>query len=310
MNTRFLALLLLIVLCLSLAACGGTSPAPATSPIAWMIEPVSSPSANPQILRVISMDGTEIPARASKNALDLLIMGSQPDYGGLALDQFYADIKPFLRDVFGGSSAIGGTGYSTPFNYYVTDYEYGGATPTGSTCNPGLPPNWAPAQNTAVSDLPAWDCNIALSTASVSLNLGLIIHRRNLQDKSKYNLFSSEFNSYAAILHELSHAAFVMSDEANAPSAGRFATKHYPNIYNHLNSQSPSTCNGICPGKCSQIGTTVNYRCQPTSDKTNLMHFQPQPTPGVNTGWDSYGYEFDSVNRLQYIYDLCTAGEC
>ena len=104
----------------------------------------------------------------------------------------------------------------------MTDYEYSQVIPASEDkCDPGLPPDWASESNVKY-DGPAWGCNIALSTApELLLNIGFIVHGGNVQDKSKFNLFSAEYNSYAAILHELSHAAFVMSDEAPT-GEGRF----------------------------------------------------------------------------------------
>lgn len=314
MTVHSLTRLLALLLCLSLVACGGAAtappapaPAPTTSTIVWTTLRVTTPGAVPQVQRITSVDGTAIPTLARPNGLDLLIMGSGlgADYGNRSLTEFYDDVKPLLRDVFGSANALQSSGYKSPLQYYVTDYEYPQATPTGTGCNPGLPASWAPEKNTPVNDMPAWDCNIAVSTAHVSLNLGMIIHRQSVQDRSKYNLFSSEYNSYAAILHELSHAAFVMSDEADALGAARFGPAHDPNVY-----KNDGGCNGTCPGQCQKIGTTIYYRCVPSSDATNLMYFMPQPTPGVNTGWNNYQYQFGSANRLQYIYGLCQQGEC
>lgn len=301
------------------AACspGAVAPpvAPATSAVgeeseavSWQLESIGQLGNTFDVMRIAMVNNDALPIAARQYTFDLLIVGSGAgqDYGSEPLNDFYDDVKPFVRDVFGNANAHGNSAYSTPFSYYVTDYEYPGPTPTDSaSCNPGLPSSWAPAQNTPVADMPAWDCNIALSTASVSLNLGMIVHRESVQDRSKYNLFSSEYNSYAAILHELSHAAYVMSDEAEAMGAGRFRPVHHPNIY--LND---STCAGDCPSSCMRIGVSVWYRCQPADDSTNLMFFFPQPTPGANDGWDAYELKFASQDRLQYLHAECNRGRC
>lgn len=337
MTTRISLLNIATILSILLAACGG-SPAPAPAPasvsncplvpppsallptpasassISWTLQSVPASGSTHQVRRVSAIGGMTIPTRSYETSLDLLIMGSSlaADYGSASLNAFYTDVKPFLYVVFGSGNVLGASGYASPFSYYVTDFEYDQATPAGTTCNPGLPAAWVPSPNTPVSDLPAWDCNIALSTAgSVSLNLGMIVHRQNTQDRSKFNLFSSEYNSYAAILHELSHAAFVMSDEypppgVSGPPGGYFSPPTYPNVY-----LGDSSCGGICSGSsCVKVGISSYYRCQPADDATNLMYFSPQPTPGDNGLWNLFQHQCASRDRLDYIYGLCSSGGC
>ena len=304
-TTFWLALSLFLVTTLLLSACNGPKPS-----IDWKLDALSTPGATPQLYRIAEVEGTSIPTRPVTQTLDLLILGCSSDYGSESLDTFYGDVKPFMHEVFGAPNILGDTGsYAAPFSYYVTDHKYPQPTPMpGNTCNPGLPASWAPSTpNTPVNNLPAWDCNIALSTAGISLNLGFIVHRVNVQDSNKFNMFSSEYNSYAAILHELSHAAFVMSDEAPT-GAGRFLPDDHPNIY------LASNCNGVCSGNCGSISNTIYRRCvptpSPTADATNVMYFYPQPTPGDNSTWNDYQYYFGSVQRLQYIYTTCANGGC
>jgi hypothetical protein len=218
-----------------------------------------------------------------------------------------------MNTVFGASNVLGSGPFGSRLNYYVTDRQYPHPTPQGGDeCYPGLPDIWAPTTPTNVPDMnaPAWNCNIALSTAGVGLNLGLIVHRTPAPDRNKQNLFSSEYNSYAAILHEMSHAAFAMADEAPA-GRGRFRPADHPNVFR--TSDELSACQAACPGHCGDIDSTYS-RCiptpSPTADQGNLMWFFPPPAPGDNATWDQYRYHFQSIDRLDHIMDICQSGGC
>jgi len=258
-------------------------------------------------------------------ALDLVFIPS-PDYTSDSSTLFAEHVQAIIQAVFGVKNALNRQDMYTdpirPFAFYVTDYHYAQNTSQNGKCNPGLPIEWAPSEgNLEDIDLPAWDCNIALSTAGVELDLGFIVHQKSEPDRNRFNLFSSEYNSYAAILHELSHAAFVMSDEAPSPdNSGRFQPKHFPNVYTNV---IKKTCEDICGTSCVEIkklnsngqleqAASGFYRCAPSGplDATNLMYFYPQPQPGNNATWSEYDYEYSSSDRLQYIYEKCNAAKC
>lgn len=270
----------------------------------WKLLPVSN---SPETFRIIEVGGTPFKTYGDPTkTLDLLIMNS-PDYEDP--EDFYGDVQPMVGEVFGSPNVLdSGLEQRFPFNYYVTSFQYPADTPQNSLCLPRHP---VPQSNTLEPsvNMPTWNCNIALSTIGangVSLNLGLIIHRGDITDSSQFNLFSSEHNSYATILHELSHAAFAMSDEYKGP-AGKFHPLDSPNVYL---TKKKSSCDAACPNKCLPIEDTDLYRCKPADDTTNLMYFFPQPTPGANAGWSNYQYHFSSYGRLKYIYGECAKGEC
>lgn len=280
--------------------------------LTWSLLPIYD---SPEIFRVREIYGkvegipyTNFTYHHPKKALDLLIMNS-PDYEDP--EDFYNDVRPMMHEVFGIRNVLDfDPAARFPFNYYVTSFQYPALTPEeqNSLCLPRapVPPSNTPGPNV---HLPAWNCNIALSTIGtngVSLDLGLIIHKGDIQDSSQFNLFSSEHNSYATILHELSHAAFAMSDEYKG-LAGKFHPKNHPNVYRTKNK---SSCDAACPNKCVPIEDTDLYRCKPADDTTNLMYFFSQPTPGANAGWSDYRYHFSSEDRLKYIYGECAKGEC
>jgi hypothetical protein len=334
-HIRYVALLILgfVLMTILLATCGGAPPAaappasgsapPAPTPtISWALTPVANftdpaTGTSHQLLRVGNVAGVALPTTGPQQALDILIMGagsctdssSNPcGYENKTLAQFYEDVKPFMRDVFGAANVLGAGPYDGPFNFYVTDYEYSQATPAGGKCDLGLPPEWASEPNFSY-DGPAFDCSIALSTApstaAPELNIGFIVHRGNVPDRNKFSLFSAEYNSYAAILHELSHAAFVMSDEAPI-AAGRFFPTSYPNLYN--GTCPPNSCAG---GSCESIGSGYSHCTGAAGNDTNLMYFATPVPPGSNSGWGSYGYQFASIDRLNYIYtEKCAKGLC
>jgi hypothetical protein len=270
----------------------------------WKLLPVSN---SPETFRIIEVRGTSFKDHADPTkALDLLIMNS-PDYK--APGDFYSDVQPMMYEVFGIRNVLDfDPAARFPFNYYVTSFQYSALTPVkqNSLCLPRKP---VPQSNTLVPsvNMPTWNCNIALSTIGtngVSLDLGLIIHRGDIGDSSQFNLFSSEHNSYATILHELSHAAFAMSDEYKGPH-GKFHPLDSPNVY-----RTKTRCDEACPNICVPIEDTDLYRCKPADDTTNLMYFFPQPDPGINEGWRKYQYYFPSNGRLKYIYGECAKGEC
>jgi hypothetical protein len=329
------AILLLLLLVVACSATVETVPIEVNSAGWRMRELLSVPSA--AVYEIGAVGDQELPAYrncANENdlkqpsyecALDLLFVPS-PDYTRPTAARFVEHLQVIIRDVFGAGNALNRPGLYAdpfrPFRFYVTDYRYETNTPQPGKCHPGLPPEWAPAeQNLGDVDLPAFDCNLALSTAGVELNLGLIIHQQPVPDRSRFNLFSSDYNSYAAVLHELSHAAFVMSDEAPSPdNSGRFQPKHYPNVYANVLRQA---CEAVCGTSCVEIKqwtSTVGeasapsgfFRCQPPApiDTANLMYFYPQPAPGDNATWMEYRYQYASTDRLQYIYEKCNNAQC
>lgn len=272
----------------------------------WDLVPISN---SPETFRITEVGGTPFRQHADpRKALDLLIMNS-PDYKDA--EDFYRDVRPMVGEVFGSpKSRLNKLDFDPdarfPFNYYVTSFQYPADTPQNSLC---LPRHVVPRSNTLEPSvhMPTWNCNIALSTIGeigVSLDLGLIIHRGDIGDSSQFNLFSSEHNSYATILHELSHAAFAMSDEYKGPH-GKFHPLDSPNVY-----RTKTSCDAACPNKCVPIEDTDLYRCKPADDTTNLMYFFPQPDPGINEGWRKYQYYFPSNGRLKYIYGECAKGVC
>jgi hypothetical protein len=177
-------------------------------------------------------------------------------------------------------------------------------------------------------ELPAWDCNLALSTAGVELDVGFVVHTQQITDRNRYNLFTAEYNSYAAILHELSHAAFVMSDEApSVLESGRFLTTVYPNVFSIQIPGQQALCESTCAeygGQCVDIPRIDQdkkviqeksgyARCEMEGQDTNennLLYFNPQPNPGGNENWWNYDYYFEAVKRLDYIYRLCNQAKC
>ena len=296
-------------------ACGGTTcvriaPPTPTPTISWTLEWVASftdPSTGTtyQLRRIGQVVGIALPTPEPEKALDILIMGagSCTDSSGNPC-QLYEVVKPFMRDVFGAPNVLGAAPYGGPFNFYVTDYKYSQAIPASEDkCDPGLPNGWVPSPNYSY-DGPAFDCNIALGSAAPHLNLGFIVHGGNVQDKNRLNLFSAEYNSYAAILHELSHAAFVMSDEAPT-GAGHFFPTSYPNLYN-----GPCPSSACATPSCESIGSGFSHCTGAAGNDTNLMYFATPVPPGSNNGWGNYVYQFASINRLAHIYQLCTNGDC
>ena len=212
-----------------------------------------------------------------------------------------------------------------PFQFYATEYRYQGTTPGGGQCNPGLPGEWAPSQSNGRDvNAPAWDCNLALSTAATELDLGFILHKGDLTDRNRYNLFSSEYNSYAAIIHELSHATFAMSDEApSTVQGGVFFPKIHPNVFSDeancelACTSHQSKCVGIpkveANGKINPNTQSGLFRCSSSAkdNEINIMYFYPQPKPGNNQSWGTYNYLYTAFDRLRHIFnDWCNQGRC
>ena len=332
-----------LVLLLLVTACSDSIDTIEIGDAGWELEAVGLPVA--ELYRILSVQDTDMPTYldcadaqnqkqpSSRCSLDLLFMPS-PDYAGATEADFSEHVQRIITDVFGSESPLNRhSGYGQPlrpFSFLVTEFRYPENTPASGACSPGLPAEWVPSEpDLADVDLPAWDCNIALSTAGVELDVGFIVHTDPENDRNRYNLFSAEYNSYAAILHELSHAAFVMSDEAPSPlESGRFLTTSFPNVFSVQSQEQRAVCDATCAeydSECVDIpridrdgqiieGQSVYARCEASAESVgterNLLHFAPQPAPGENEDWSDYDYFFEAVKRLDYIYRICNRAEC
>jgi hypothetical protein len=332
-----------LALLLLTSACSDSVETIELSDSGWELEAIGLPVA--ELYKILSVQQTDMPTYndcadaqnqkqpSSRCSLDLLFMPS-PDYAGDAEIDFSEHVQQIITDVFGSESPLNRhTGYGQPlrpFSFFVTEFRYPENTPASGACSPGLPEEWVPPEpNLADVDLPAWDCNVALGTAGVELDVGFIVHIEPENDRNRYNLFSSEYNSYAAILHELSHAAFVMSDEApSALESGRFLTHSYPNVFSVQSQEQQAFCEATCAAHdsvCVGIpridrngeiieGQSIYARCgvpdESEGEENNLLFFYPQPLPGENDNWADYDYFFEAVNRLDYIYRICNRAGC
>jgi hypothetical protein len=334
----------MVVVLLTVPACAGRRDTIAVNEEGWQIQDLGLPVA--QIFEIVAVgdqrmptyndcaDADGRPRAASQCALDLIFVAS-PDYRG-AMEQRYAGhVQEIILNVFGVPNSLNRNGNFgqplRPFRFYATEYRYPDTTLAGTTgCSPGLPSAWVPGSDTVDPEAPSWDCNLALSTAGVELNVGFVMHTAPLYDRSRYNLFTAEYNSYAAILHELAHATFVLPDEGPfAPSETglRWILKEFANIFLVSNAAQRAACEQTCAetyrGHCVDIffldaaGELTNHptnfaRCEAAEGESasNLMYFYPQPAPGENEHWAEFAFYYGAANRTQYIYDKCRRAAC
>lgn len=334
----------LVLVALTSTACGSGIELISVNEAGWLIDRLNIPTA--EVFTVLEVAGQRMPTYndcsdengqprpASQCALDLIFVAS-PDYRGPDEALYTTHVQDIILNVFGKPNSLnrhGGFGQALrPFRFYVTEYRHSStALSGGDGCSPGLPGDWAPGSDQVDRDAPAWDCNIALSTAGVELNVGFVMHIQPLYDRSRYNLFTAEYNSYAAILHELSHATFVMPDEGPlAPSEGglRWVLKEFTNLFLVTNAEQRAACEQTCAetyrGQCVDIffldatglltSRPTNFaRCQVVEGESdsNLMYFYPQPAPGENETWATFDFYHGAVGRTQYIFDKCGKAQC
>lgn len=342
MARRFRVHILLVVLSLFLAsACSDSIETVKVNPYGWQIEAAGIPVA--EVYEIHSVGDLRMPTYSdcaneegesrspNECALNLIFLAS-PDYDDSSATDYGEHVQAIIRDVFGAPNPLNRNAtYGQrlrPFKFYATEYRYAAATPRKG-CDFGLPVEWAPSSSNGRDvDAPAWDCNLALSTASVELDVGFVMHKADLPDLNKYNLFSSEYNSYATILHELSHAAFAMSDEApSVVQGGAFFPRDYPNIFHAQNERA------LCEVACKKYASScidipkvdrdgqildasqsgfLHCSLSPEEDASNLMYFFPQPLPGDNANWaDRFDYRYASIERLRYIFNAwCNLARC
>jgi hypothetical protein len=320
--------LILLLSVLIVAACSDTLETVKVNELGWQIEALGLPVA--ELFAIHAVGNLRMPtyndctneegnARSPHECSLSMVFLASPDYG--SNDNSYSEhVQTILGAVFGARNMINRNGaYGNrlrPFSFYATEYRYDETTPIAGECNPGLPVEWAPAQSNGRDvNVPAWDCNLALSTAAVEVDIGLVIHKTDLPDRNRYNLFSSEYNSYAAIMHELSHATFAMSDEApSALQGGAFFPEKYPNIFRMRDQRAQ--CELVCQqyqSSCVDIpkvdreGAIIPasqsgfLHCSTAADDDirNLMYFYPQPTPGDNQEWaDRFDYRYLGVRSF------------
>lgn len=329
--------LLTLLLCSAVVACGSrvdvpislAEPAPAVHPsdgtVAWKLTPVVAHADGSRVDRIESINDVPLKSFAENRALDLLILGSghELDYPESASQTLFQDIFQLVATLFTGPSPnlLGAGPGGQALNIYVTDHRYGAelngepaALPVDdeTQCDLGLPKEWVPNDGEANYHGPAWDCNVALSTGNMALNLGLIIHRQPLTDRQRANLVSSEYNSFTTVLHELSHAAFAISDEYDG--GGHFETADFPNVFRRESPDGnhPRCSPEQCAGRCQQISANSLYeRCVDLNEaefnRFNLMNAVRSDGPE----WQSYRYYFNAERRRDFVWTLCSQeGKC
>lgn len=322
-------------------------------------EPTTTPESVPTVELVgITVDGINYPYWVTR-AIDLVFVGAAETYinnDDYAPADFGGHVEQMAR-VLNGENAIrsvlnfDGVLNELPptapdpldwivthpwmLNVYATNYAYAHTQPYGesNTCSVGLPDEWVilPTEDITESEFHpgsttpavAWDCNIAVSTLGISLDVAAIVHGEIQQDVAQYNVFSSHHARYDGLLHEFSHAAFVISDEAL--TTVKQAQVMYANVYQkctgipgndpyYCTSSTPDYCRGDCSGcsgsECVPMGNDPSYvRCKPDNDATNLMYLAT-PAYYDSANWSKFEYKCNARKRVIYIWNYCFHGGC